>query len=301
MIPARQYVATLVCNHRAALDDALIDQLTERLIQIGAQQTSVKWLVANKAADILCLHSDLKALYAAIKGGIAALPVDVLIQPLESRRKKLLIADMESTIIEQEMLDELAELLGLRDHVAAITRRGMNGEIDFADSLRERTALLKGQPESILYQVASHMTFMPGAGNLVSAMKSNGAQCWLVSGGFDYFGKIVAERLGFDRVVSNKAIIRDGVLTGEVADPIRDAEDKKSTMLMACNALNIPLSDCLAIGDGANDIPMLAACNDGDGLGVAYKAKDAVRNAIAPQINHTSLETLVYAQTSTLP
>ena len=301
MAVIRQFVATVACEEQGILNSNIIDQLCERLIQNGAKRTTTKRHVQNKAADIFCVHSDLKVLQAAFRDGIGAMPVDVLIQPLESRRKKLLIADMESTIIEQEMLDELAELLGLRDHVAAITRRGMNGEIDFADSLRERTALLKGQPESILYQVASHMTFMPGAGNLVSAMKSNGAQCWLVSGGFDYFGKIVAERLGFDRVVSNKAIIRDGVLTGEVADPIRDAKDKKSTMFMACNALNIPLSDCLAIGDGANDIPMLAACNDGDGLGVAYKAKDAVRNAIAPQINHTSLETLIYAQTPTPP
>ncbi len=221
---------------------------------------------------------------------------DVLIQPAATRRKKILIADMESTVIEQEMLDELATMIGVGDKVAETTRRAMNGELDFAEALRERVALLKGQPESLLHKAAEKMTLMPGAAELMASIKQTGGKCWLVSGGFTFFIKIIAERLGFDDYYGNELVIEKGVLTGEVKNPILDKTSKKQLLEQACATYGYTLSDAIAVGDGANDIPMLQTCAEGGGLGVAYRAKPAVRKVIHSQINHTDLSALIYAQ-----
>jgi phosphoserine phosphatase len=210
--------------------------------------------------------------------------------------KKLLVADMESTIIEQEMLDELASDLGHGRETADITRRAMNGELDFATALYERVALLKGQPVSILERAAKRITFMSGAEKLLSVMKAHGAVCWLVTGGFGYFAEPVAQKLGFDKVFANDLIVHDDVLTGEVVEPILDKNTKKELLERACKELGLSMTDCLAVGDGANDIPMLTACNEGGGLGVAYHAKPKVREVVPHQINHGDLTTLLYAQ-----
>jgi phosphoserine phosphatase len=223
-------------------------------------------------------------------------PIDILVQPASSRRKKLLIADMESTIIEQEMLDELAEMIGLREKVANITRRAMNGELDFIAALKERVALLKGQPATILNEAAAGITLMPGAEALMKAMQSQDAQCWLVSGGFAFFAEIVAKKLGFDKFFANDLPVRDGKIMGVVPEPILDKATKKACLERACRELNILPVDCLAVGDGANDVLMLEACNKGGGLGVAYQAKPKVRAVVPSQINYGDLSALVYAQ-----
>jgi phosphoserine phosphatase len=221
---------------------------------------------------------------------------DCIVQPAAGRQKKLLIADMESTIIEQEMLDELAETIGLRDKVAAITARAMNGELDFGAALKERVGLLRGLPATVLDDVAQRITLMPGADALLAVMKGKGATAWLVSGGFTCFAKPVAERLGFDRVFANELVIRNGTITGEVAQPILDKNSKKHLLEKASKELGLSLAQSIAVGDGANDIPMLSACSEGGGLGFAFHAKPNVRAVIAHQINHSDLRTILYAQ-----
>lgn len=224
------------------------------------------------------------------------LGADCLCQPVATRRKKLLVADMESTIIEQEMLDELAETIGLRDKVANITARAMNGELDFQAALRERVALLRGLPECVLNDVATRITLMPGAEALLRAMKTAGASAWLVSGGFTCFAQPVADRLGFDRVYANELLVKDGVITGEVGSPILDKNSKRGYWQQACAELGIRGDETATIGDGANDVPMLAACNEAGGLGVAFRAKPNVRAVVPNQINIGHLDVLRLAQ-----
>jgi phosphoserine phosphatase len=221
---------------------------------------------------------------------------DCLIQPAANRVKKILIADMESTIIEQEMLDELAAEIGVGERVATITRRAMNGELDFEAALRERVALLKGQPQELLDKVAARMTFMAGAGDLLAALKKSGAKCWLVSGGFTCFVKIIAGRLGFDQFFANQLLVRGGVITGEVGAPILDKTSKKTLLEKACADYGCTLADTMAVGDGANDIPMLQACAAGGGLGVAFRAKPKVREVIGNRIDRCDLSALILAQ-----
>jgi phosphoserine phosphatase len=290
---AQEFVATLIASSDKKLS---LDFLESLAGQVSA--TGTAWIKKSIAADLFFTSDvvSVAGLYAPFAKAIADQPFDILIQPAASRRKKLLLADMESTIIEQEMLDELADIIGQRDKVASITRRAMNGELDFASALRERVALLKGQPASILNDAAARITLMPGAAELLTVMKAQGATCWLVSGGFTCFVKPVAERLGFDRFFANELIVKDGVITGEVVEPILDKTAKKALLAKACAAQKISLAESMAVGDGANDVPMLQACIEGGGLGVAYQAKPKVRAAIPNQINYGNLTALLYAQ-----
>lgn len=288
-----QLVATLVAEAGQDLPASFIQACLEYLHQSGIANARVNWIADKKAADIFFDSDsvpDLKSLIAREN------TIDCIIQPAGHRRKKLLLADMESTIIEQEMLDELADTIGLRDKVAAITARAMNGELDFAAALRERVALLRGLPECVLSDVSRRITMMPGAVDLLKSMKANGAKAWLVSGGFTCFAKPVAEALGFDQVFANKLVVQGGIITGEVAEPIVDKNTKKDLLEKASAEYGLSLAYTVTVGDGANDIPMLAACNQGGGLGIAYHAKPNVRAVIPHQINHTDLRTIMYAQ-----
>ncbi|MEO1719584.1 MAG: phosphoserine phosphatase SerB [Pseudomonadota bacterium] len=224
--------------------------------------------------------------------------VDINRLPAPPSSKRLLIADMESTIIEQEMLDELAEHVGARTKVEAITAAAMRGELDFEAALTERVGLLAGLPESVLDEVAdTRLTYMSGARKLVAAMKSHGAYCALVSGGFTHFTSRVAADLGFDTHRANTLEIADGKLTGRVIPPILGRDAKLRALMDLTAELAINSSDAIAVGDGSNDLAMLHAA----GVGVAFRAKPAVRDAMAAHhhgavIDHCDLTGLLYLQ-----
>jgi phosphoserine phosphatase len=225
--------------------------------------------------------------------GMQALGVDLVIQPTANRRKRLLLADMDSTMIQQECIDELAAEAGVGAHVAGITARAMNGELDFNDALRERVALLKGLPEAVIEQVfTNRITLMPGGPALLATMKANGARAALVSGGFTEFTRRIAATLGFDENRANTLHIENGHLTGTVADPILGREAKVQALNEISAQMGITAADVIAVGDGANDLGML----DLAGAGVALHAKPSVAAQCDIRINHGDLTALLYIQ-----
>jgi phosphoserine phosphatase len=237
-----------------------------------------RWLAPGQAWQALFVSNDPSEparLRDTAAKAFARLPIDVNVVADDHawRRKKLLVADMESTIIEQEMLDELAECIGQRARVAAITERAMRGELDFAAALRERVALLAGLDARVLEDVLGRIRPMAGAGTLVRTMRNAGAYCALVSGGFTVFTERVAGRLGFHEHQANTLEIRDGKLTGRVVEPILGREAKLAALERLRARLGLLPQDTVAVGDGANDLAMLSAA----GLGVAFRAKPVVR------------------------
>jgi phosphoserine phosphatase len=203
-----------------------------------------------------------------------------------------LVADLESTLIENEMLEEIADPLGLRDHVAAITHRAMNGEIDFAAALRERVALLKGLPASVLDEAGRRIRIMPGARALVATMRAHGAFCAVVTGGFGIYARRIRGELGLDAAFANELEVADGRLTGTVREPILGREQKLAALTRLAAERTISLAAALAVGDGANDLAMIGAA----GLGVAFHAKPAVAAQACVRIDHCDLTALLYAQ-----
>lgn len=254
------------------------------------------WLAPGIACDLTVdppAGTDAAAILAAARQALAGQPVDAVAQAAgPHRRKRLLIADMDSTIVVGETLDEMAALAGIGDRVAAITRRAMNGEIDFAGALRERVGLLAGQPADLIDRVLAATELMPGARALVGTMRAHGATCLLVSGGFEPFTRAIAERCGFDRQYGNRLVLEAGRFTGRVADPILDRDSKLRTLIDSREALALPAAATLAVGDGANDLPMLLEA----GLGVAYRAKPSVRAAAGACLDHADLTGLLYVQ-----
>jgi phosphoserine phosphatase len=218
--------------------------------------------------------------------------LDGVVVPAAGRRKKILVADMESTMIENEMLDELADFLGLREKIAGITARAMNGEIDFAAALDERVVLLKGLPIARLDEAAKRIRYTPGGATLVATMKQHGAACALVSGGFTYFTALVRQALGFDFDAAN-TLRHDGrTLSGAVETPILGKEAKLATLERLGAERGLPIADTMSVGDGANDLPMLKA----SGLGVAFHAKPVVAAEVSARIDHGDLTALLYLQ-----
>jgi phosphoserine phosphatase len=208
-------------------------------------------------------------------------------------RKKLLLADMDSTMIEQECIDELADMVGLKDSVSSITERAMQGEIAFEPALRERVALLRGLPVTVIDTIITdRITLTPGGKTLIATMKANGAYTCLVSGGFTLFTARIAEMLGFDEHRANELIVIDGKLTGEVREPILGKEAKRATLIELREKLGLAHEDTLAVGDGANDLAMIGEA----GLGVAFHAKPAVAEAADARIDHGDLTALLYLQ-----
>lgn len=253
-----------------------------------AWEGQIDWLAPGIACDIACEAAD----DGAARALIGDRAIDVVIQPAAGRRKRLLVADLESTIIENEMLDELADFLGIRAHVAEITRRAMNGEIDFVGALTERVALLRGLPETVLGAAAARIRPMAGAASLIATLRRNGVHTALVSGGFTVFAEPVAQELGFDRVVANRLDLADGRIAGTVRAPIVTAATKHGTLTALAAEFALGLEETLAVGDGANDLPMLQAA----GLGIAFHAKPAVAAAARWRIDHADLTALLYAQ-----
>jgi phosphoserine phosphatase len=250
------------------------------------------WLSQAVACDIAVAGDRPGPLEALLRQAIGPAAIDVVVQPAFGRRKQLLVADLESTIIENEMLDELADFVGLRAHVAEITRRAMNGELDFAAALAERVALLRGLPASVLDAAAGRIRVMPGADRLLATCRGAGVRTALVSGGFTVFAEPVAAALGFDRVIANRLDIIDGRIAGTVASPIVTRQTKRETLLGLASEYGFALTATLAVGDGANDLPMLQAA----GLGIAFRAKPAVSAASRWRIDHADLTALLYAQ-----
>ncbi|HWV02432.1 MAG TPA: phosphoserine phosphatase SerB [Devosia sp.] len=236
---------------------------------------------------------DLATAAEAARDLVAGKPVDVAQVPLANRRKKLLIADMDSTMIEQECIDELAAALGIKDEVAAITRRAMNGELNFEQALRTRVKLLKGLPLKRMEEIRrEQITFAPGGRALVQTMKAYGAVTSLVSGGFTFFADYIGKRIGFDEAMANILEFDGEVLAGTVADPILGKEAKLSRLMTLAAFHDIPMAETLAVGDGANDLDMVKAA----GLGVALHAKPVVAAEAEVRIDHGDLTALLYLQ-----
>lgn len=220
-------------------------------------------------------------------------PLDINIIPAESRRKKLLIADMDSTIIQQECIDELAEYAGKRAEISDITEQAMRGELDFEEALKARVGMLNDLPETVLAQTfAERITLTPGARTLVQTMNAMGAVTALISGGFTFFTERVAEAAGFQQHQANKLFVQDGRLTGSVAEPILGREAKREALIRIAGQKGISAEETLAVGDGANDLSMLGEAS----LGVAFHAKPAVAAAAHARIDHGDLTALLYLQ-----
>jgi phosphoserine phosphatase len=269
------------------------DRLDERLLRAALDRLDGArfraWVETGSAADVHASSptAELRAAYEGWEG------VDVLVHPPGPREKRLLVADMDSTMIGQECIDELADYAGLKPQVAAITERAMRGELDFADALRERVASLAGLQQSAIGQcLADRVRPSPGAATLVRTMRARGAMTLLVSGGFTAFADPVGEMLGFDRVEANVLDAKDGLLTGTVSGRIVDSAFKAQALMEARDSLGVGAEAVLAVGDGANDGPMIEAA----GLGIAYRAKPALAALADARLDHHGLDALLWAQ-----
>lgn len=283
-------VATLIAHpSNPVLDGKLGERAAEAVNAAG-----LYWLADGIACDVaLRNEAEAASSEAALRAAIGDMPVDVVVQDVETRRKKLLIADMDSTMIGQECIDELADVVGLKDQVSVITARAMNGEIAFEPALRERVALLKGLPISVVDEVITkRITLTSGGPALIATMRANGFYTALVSGGFTVFTSRIAKTLGFDENRANILLEKDGILTGEVAEPILGKQAKVDALEDICATLGISVDDAMAVGDGANDLGMINLA----GSGVALHAKPAVAAEAKIRIDHSDLTALLYIQ-----
>lgn len=258
----------------------------------GAHCGRPDWLSEGEAVDIPFTGTAPAAAQAAALAALVGQPVDAIAQVAAGRRKSLLLADMDSTIVTTETLDELAAEAGLKERIAAITARAMNGELDFKAALRERVAMLKGLDEAALLRTWETTELMPGARLLVATMRAAGAHAALVSGGFTFFTARVAALVGFHEHHANELVVTDGRLAGTVAEPILDRDSKLARLMGLSRSLGIAVGDTLTVGDGANDLPMLKAA----GLGVAFRAKPTVQAEVQARVNHGDLTALLFAQ-----
>jgi phosphoserine phosphatase len=287
-----ELVLTLVAPPNAG---AFSINLREVFASVGARGKESRKLAAGEGAatDVILEADDLAALRAALQAPMADQRLDWCLQPVEGRRKRLLVADMDSTIINVECLDELADFAGLKAEISAITERAMRGELAFEGALRERVAMLKGLPVTALQKAYDERVWLnPGARTLVRTMAANDARCVLVSGGFSFFTERVAATAGFHVQRANSLGEAAGALTGLVGEPILGREAKLAALNEEAAALGVPLSATLAVGDGANDLAMIEAA----GLGVAYRAKPIVAAQADARVDHADLTALLYFQ-----
>ncbi|BBF91386.1 phosphoserine phosphatase SerB [Blastochloris tepida] len=291
-VTALAHVATLIANPAApAVDGALLARAADALPHPGGPD----WLAPGIAADLPFARpdTDLAAIAARLREAVGPAPVDICVQPAAHRRKRLFVADMDSTMIGQECIDELADLVGCKEHVAAITERAMRGEIAFEPALRERVALLRGLPvEMVARVIEERITLTPGGPALVATMRAAGAYTCLVSGGFTLFTDRIAAMIGFDETRANHLDVEDGRLTGTVAEPIVGREAKLAALIELRARLGLSAAETLAVGDGANDLAMLQEA----GLGVAFHAKPKVAASAAVRLDHADLTALLYIQ-----
>lgn len=274
------------------VSDGTVTSARWALEDVGADGGEPDWLAPQIACDIPFAASDPDAIHDAVRAAVGRAPVDVVVTAAANRRKRLLVSDMESTIIRNEMVDDLADLLGVGATVKDITRRAMNGEIPFRDALAERVALLGGLEKDFLLALCYRIVFMPGARSLVRTMRAHGALTALVSGGFRIYSEYVRDECGFDIDVANDVVLESGVLTGQLVEPVMGAEGKREAMDAFLAGQGLGRDDALATGDGANDIDMIQAA----GAGVAFRAKPAVAAAARHRIDHGDLTALLYLQ-----
>ncbi len=283
-------VATLI-SHPAQrrLSHSLANMASQA---VGA--SSLRWLAEEIACDLILPDAaDRETAQARLREALASEPIDVAVQEAAGRAKKILLADMDSTMIDQECIDELADEIGVKEHVAAITARSMNGEIAFEPALRERVALLKGLDAAVIERIISgRLTLASGGRQLVATMRAHGAYTVLVSGGFDVFTSRIGAKLGFDEHRANRLIEVDGRLTGEVVEPILGRAAKADALLDVSARLGLSPADAIAVGDGANDLDMIHLA----GTGVALHAKPAVAAEARVRIDHADLTALLYLQ-----
>ena len=292
MIPdtSSHWIATLVSAPGGLAAD-LVGRVAAALPGTGPP----RWLGPATAADIPFAPPppfDNSLWCAAARAALGGAPVDVVVQPAADRRKRLLVADMDSTLIAEECIDEMAAAIGRGAEVAAITARSTRGAVDFAASLVERVALLRGLEVATVAAIAARATPMPGARVLAATMRAHGAVTVITSGGFTLVTGPVAARLGFDRHHANTLDTADGRLTGTMRPPLFAPESKRDTLLALGAELGLAAAEAIAVGDGANDIPMLRAA----GLGVAFRAKPVVAAAIPARVDHADLTALLYLQ-----
>ena len=289
-------VLTLIAAADGGLRPADLAIAADALRGLGCEPGAPDWLAAERACDIPLTggraEPDAAAATAALRGALAGAAVDAAVLPVAGRRKRLLVADMDSTIVTGETLDELADQAGLKAPIAAITARAMNGELDFKAALRERVALLEGLPAAALERTYERVRLTPGAATLVRTMRAGGAYTLLVSGGFRFFTARVRDLAGFHADRANELIVAGGALTGRVEEPILDRDAKLRALLETAAAHGLTPEDALAVGDGANDLAMLQAA----GLGVAFRAKPIVAAQAQVRIDQPDLTALLYLQ-----
>jgi len=284
-------VATLIANPSQPA-------VTEEVIALAAralgQETERVILARGIAADLVIAGPlEAKAAEAALRRTLDGQPIDIVVQPQATRRKRLFLADMDSTMIGQECIDELADYVGLKKEVSEITERAMRGEIAFEPALRERVALLKNLPVNVVDEIIEkRITLTPGGRALVQTMRANGAYTCLVSGGFTLFTGPIGSKIGFHEHRSNRLIVEGGRLSGQVEEPILGREAKLATLIELRDRFSLAPHETMAVGDGANDLAMLGEA----GLGVAFHAKPAVAAAAHARIDHADLSTLLYCQ-----
>ncbi len=283
-------IATLVSRPQDRAVPASLANMASR----AARASAVHWLAEDIACDLILPDvPNVGELTANLRAALASEPVDIIVQPADGRRKKILLADMDSTMIDQECIDELADEIGVKSHVAAITARSMNGEIAFEPALRERVALLKGLDTAVVDRIiASRLTLAAGGRALVQTMRANGAWTALVSGGFDVFTSRIAAMLGFEENRANRLIEQDGKFTGMVAEPILGRAAKAEALIDIAGKLGLTTEDAIAVGDGANDLDMIRLA----GTGVALHAKPSVAEQARIRIDHGDLTALLYLQ-----
>lgn len=294
------FAITLVASDQSpALTDRQLAPLRDVLEEIGPW----RWLAPGRACDAVgktaTTPPPAPEKIEALRQICDPLAVDIFVTGAENRRKSLLVADMESTMVAFEALEEIAVFLNLKEKIKEITDRAMNGELDFHQALAERVSLLQGVPLSALETVREAMktTINPGAAALVSTMKAAGARCILVTGGFSFFAQWVAQTLGFDACHANSLDLQDGKLSGTLSGPVLGPEAKRDCLQSYCRAGGITPAEAMTIGDGANDIPMLQAAQEAGGLGVGYHPKPAIARAgIINRITHGDLSAALFAQ-----
>jgi phosphoserine phosphatase len=289
---AMDNVLTIVCSTAGELSNQYVEHICKNFTVFGAEIGNPIWLSDNTACDIPFNNLSIEDANKAGRDSLAFAPIDILAQTQKNRKKKLLIADMDSTIVQGETLDDMAELAGIGPQIAEITARAMNGEILFSDALRERIAMFNGLNASFLDQTANNLVLTSGAETLVRTMAAQGAYTALVSGGFKFFTERVARQVGFDFNKGNEIEIINDRFSGNIVEPITTKTTKQEILKTLAQEQKIEMAETLAVGDGANDLPMLHTA----GLGIAYRAKPVVVAQVRARVEYTDLTTLLYYQ-----